>query len=76
MKKGDIMMVGTNPEWGDGSMKKGDLVVVVEPNVQPRVHSGARVAQVLHPIVGVCYIRKQQLEVFDDTSPTLRSATR
>lgn len=62
MKKGDIMTVGTCPEWGDVRMKRGDLVVVVETNVQPRIHRGSRVAQVLHPIVGVCYISKHRLE--------------
>jgi hypothetical protein len=67
MKKGDLMMVGTNPGWGEDGVKKGDLVVVVEPNGGDRVWSGARVAQVLHPIVGVCYIRKQQLEAVNES---------
>ena len=50
---------------------RGEVVVVVEPSVR-----WIGYAQVLHPIVGVCYIRKQRLEVIDDTSPTLRPATR
>jgi hypothetical protein len=75
MKKGDLMMVGTDTEWGDSLMKKSDLVVVMEPN-SDRVWRGARVAQVLHPTLGVCYIRGCRLEVVDDTTTTLRPATR
>lgn len=62
MKKGDIMMVGADIGWSEGGVKKGDLVVVIEPNGGDRVWRGARVAQVLHPIVGVCYIHGCRLE--------------
>ena len=37
----------------------GEVVVVVEPD---SVDGGVVYAQVLHPKLGVCYIRKQRLE--------------
>jgi hypothetical protein len=80
MKKGDLVRVKDDVVpmlFHDSSLSNytlgggGDVVVVVEPN---RVGGCGVYAQVLHPKLGVCYIRKQRLEVIDDTSPTLRPA--
>lgn len=67
MKKGDLVRVKDDavPMFHDSSCSHhdytlvggGELVVVVEPSVR-----WIGYAQVLHPM-GVCYIRKQLLEV-------------
>jgi hypothetical protein len=68
MKKGDLMIVGANIGWGEGSMKKGDLVVVMEPDHGAPWGLVTAVAQVLHPNVGVCYIHGCRLEVVDESA--------
>lgn len=46
----------------------GEVVVVVEPNsVDGGFGAGGLFAKVLHPVVGVCYIRKKRLEVVDES---------
>ena len=87
MSPGDIVRIEDDvvPMFHDCSLSDytlvngGEIVVVVEPDSVDETDGAARrltFAKVLHPKMGVCYIRKQRLEVIDDTSPTLRSATR
>jgi len=86
MSPGDLVRIeGDVVVFHDSSLSNytlagsGEVVVVVEPNgVDHRRHyvESGLFAQVLHPKLGVCYIRKQRLEVIDDTSSTLRPATR
>jgi hypothetical protein len=86
MSPGDLVRIEGDvvPMFHDSSLSNyalavgGEVVVVVEPNSVDRAPMAAcgLFAQVLHPKLGVCYIRKQRLEVFDESTTTLRSAAR
>lgn len=87
MSPGDLVRIVGDvvPMFRDSSLSNytlagsGEVVVVVEPNSVDEslaVGAGGLFAKVLHPTVGVCYIRGCRLEVVDDTTTTLRTATR
>lgn len=73
MKPGDLVRIEGDvvPVFRDSSLSNytfidgGEVVVVVEPSGR---NGGCGVyAQVLHPTVGICFIRKQRLEAVNES---------
>lgn len=74
MKRGDIVRIASEavPLYHDDELSDytivegGELVVVVEPNSESAAGRGGRpgaFSKVLHPTLGVRYVRKYRLEV-------------